>query len=116
MVEARERRALTVLCGEITELRAECAHHTEERQNLLARIEIEARARRPVLGLLLELLGGVQEETARALSTGLPGSSHGQADEERFGCSDGACDRVSIALPAGPVPRCPLTGEPMRRR
>lgn len=115
-MEPQERRALTALCSELTELRQECAEQSEQRQRLLARIQAEASARRPILSLLAELLGIDGEETLRTVAVGLPGAGSGQADEETFGCPDGACDRVAGTTPAGPVPRCPLIGQPLRRR
>lgn len=111
-----ERQALTALCSEVGALRAECAQQPEHKQRLLARIEAEAAARRPIHGLLGELLETEGSGTTRALSTGLPGAGAGQADEERLGCPDRACDRICEPLPAGPVPQCELTGEPLRRR
>lgn len=115
-MNAQERNALTQLCDELTELRQECALQSEERQRLLARIELEAAARRPITHLLAELMGTSTEETVRTLSANYPGAGTGQADEEVFGCPDGACDRVDGTSPAGPIPRCPLTGQPMRWR
>lgn len=115
-MDVAERRALTMLCGELSELRAESGQHPPDKQQLLAQIEAEARARRPILGLLAELMGINREETVRALAGGLPGTGPGHADEERFGCPDGACDRVCTTYPAGPVPRCPLIDDPMTRR
>ncbi|GAA3433781.1 hypothetical protein [Kutzneria kofuensis] len=115
-MDAQERLALTTLCCELAELRRECAEQPERRQRLLARIEAEAAARRPILPLLAELLGVDGEETLRTAGAGLPGAGPGQADEESFACPDGACDRVEGTTPAGPIPRCLLTGRPMRRR
>ncbi|TYB57674.1 hypothetical protein FXF51_39970 [Nonomuraea sp. PA05] len=114
-MDASERLALATLCEELPELRAECARQSAARQALLARVESEAQARRPVLGLLAELLGTGPDGAVRALGTALPGSGPGQADEERFGCPDRACVRVAFTLPAGPAPRCRVTGEPMAR-
>lgn len=111
-----ERQALTALCSELGALRAECGQQPEHKRQLLARIEAEAAARRPILALLGELLGTEGEATTRALSTALPGASAGQPDEEVFGCPDSACDRVCQPLPAGPVPRCQLTGKTLRQR
>lgn len=116
-MDSAERYALTLLCDELAELRAECADQPQDRQHILTRIEAEARARHPILDLLNELLGtSSPEQTLRTLSSGLPGSGSGQADEESFGCPDGACDRVRGTDPAGPVPRCLVTGQPMCRR
>ncbi|MGW0201127.1 hypothetical protein [Nonomuraea sp. NPDC003201] len=114
-VNTSERLALTVFCEELPELRSECARQTAARQLLLAHIEAEAKARRPILGLLAELLGADPDSSARALGAGLPGSSPGQADEEQFVCPDSACARVAFTVPAGPAPRCRVTGEPMVR-
>ncbi|ATW48226.1 hypothetical protein CGZ69_10030 [Streptomyces peucetius subsp. caesius ATCC 27952] len=114
-MEEAERYALTILCKDLVNLRAECARQPGDRQRLLARIEAEARARRPVLELLEQLLGSPLEDPVRSLSSRLPGTGPGQADEERFACPDGACGRVCDTLPAGPVPRCLATDEPMRR-
>ncbi|WP_405965382.1 hypothetical protein OG713_40845 [Streptomyces sp. NBC_00723] len=114
-VEAAERDALSALCAELPELRAECSQLSEEQRLLLRRIEDRARARRPVLPLLRILLGADPDETRRALSSGLPDAGPGQAAEERFECPDGACARVAFSpYPAGPIPRCLLTGQPMR--
>lgn len=114
-MDAAERHALTCLCDELAELRRECARQSGERQRMLRRIEDEARARRPVLALLAELLRTDRGGALRALGSGLPGAGPGQADEERFGCPDKACDREVIPPPAGPVPHCQLTGDPMTR-
>lgn len=114
MVDPAERAALTMVCAELAELRAECARQPVRHQQLLAQIEARARERRPILDHLRQLLGASPEEL-RALSSGLPGLGPGQADEEHFGCPDAACDRVCATLPAGPVPRCPLIAQPMTR-
>lgn len=115
-MQAAERVALTALCAELAELRAECARQPVAQQRLLARIEAEAQARRPIIALLEELLGAGPDDTVRSLSSRLTGTGPGNADEERFGCPDGACDRLQAAIPAGPAPRCSLTGQPMRSR
>ncbi|SEP20290.1 hypothetical protein [Amycolatopsis saalfeldensis] len=114
-MDPAERSALTALCAELPELRAECARRPEPAR-VLAVIEAEARARRPITALLEQLLGTPSDETVRqrSLSSRLPGSGPGRADEERFGCPDGACDRLAAAEPAGPVPRCPLTGDRLK--
>jgi hypothetical protein len=114
-VNAAERSVLTALCAELPELRAECARQPADSRRLLERVEAEARARRPIIALLGELLGSSPDETLRSLSSGLPGTSGGQPDEELFGCPDGACDHRRSTVPAGPVPRCPVTGQPMKR-
>jgi hypothetical protein len=31
-------------------------------------------------------------------------------------CPDGACDRVAHTAPAGPIPRCQITDQPMTAR
>lgn len=115
-MEDAERAVLTVLCEGLEALRAECALWPEPRRQLLARIEGEARARRPVLALVAELLDASPDETRRMIASGPPGLGPGHADEESFGCPDGACDLVTTPLPAGPVPNCVLTGAHMRRR
>ncbi len=104
------------LCDELPVLRELCAVDSTDKQLLLARIETEARARRPVAALLGELLGADTTDPARGVGTSLPGAGPGRADEEIFGCPDSACDRIADALPAGPIPRCLLTGLPMSRR
>lgn len=114
-MEKAEREALTIVCAQLTDLRAECALHSEDRQRLMAQIEAEASARRPVLDLLGRLLGSSPDGTRQLLSGGLPGLGPGRADEESFGCPDAACDRVSTTPPAGPIPRCHLTNQPMTR-
>ncbi|RSN31354.1 hypothetical protein DMC61_14490 [Amycolatopsis sp. WAC 04169] len=114
-MDQAERQALTMICAQLTELRTECALQPEPRQRLLAQIETEASARRPIVDLLSQLQGTSGEETRQMLSGGLPGLSPGQADEESFRCPDAACDRVGTTLPAGPIPRCQLTGQPMTR-
>lgn len=115
-MEDAERSVLTILCGGLQALRAECAQWPEPRRQLLARIETEARARRPILPLVAELLGTTQQETRQMTSGGIPGFGPGRADEESFGCPDHACDHLATTLPAGPVPRCVLTDTPMRRQ
>ena len=115
-MDPAEQAALTMLCAQLPELRAECALQPEHRQRLLAQIEHEAAARRPILALLGQLLGTSGEDSRQMLSTGLPGSGPGRADEESFGCPDAACNRVCTTSPAGPIPGCLLTGQPMRRR
>ncbi|MEU9967564.1 hypothetical protein [Streptomyces malaysiensis] len=114
--DTAERLALAALCDELRELRRECAVQTEEKRLLLSRIEAEARERRPILALLDQLLGTSGADTVRGLSSGLPGAGSGRTDEETFACPDGACDRVVHAVPAGPIPRCELTGLPLISR
>jgi hypothetical protein len=115
-MDEAERLALAALCDELDSLRAECAHGPDRRRELLERIETEARARRPIVTMLNELLGPASTDIVRTLGSGLPGFGSGRADEEQFGCPDGACDRVEGTYPAGPVPRCRVTGDPMSRR
>jgi hypothetical protein len=114
-VERDEQEALSAVCEELPALREEVGRHPDERARLLARIEAEAAARRPILSLLAELLGTNAEGTRTALAAGLPGVGAGHADEERFVCPDGACNRTAKALPAGPAPSCWVTRQPMRR-
>jgi hypothetical protein len=104
---------MRALCEELPGLREECAAQPEDKRLLLSRIEAEARVRQPVLALLSELLGTSGDDTVRGLSAGLPGTGSGRADEERFGCPDGVCDRVAHTVPAGPIPRCLITDLPM---
>lgn len=110
-----ERAALTGLCAQLPELRAEIVKHPVATQQLLARIEAEARAGRPVLSLLAELLGTDHAGVGRQM-VALPGLGPGRPSEERFGCPDGACDRETKTTPAGSLPRCWLTGRFMVRR
>ena len=111
-MDSAERLALTALCAELPELRAECQLQPEAVRILLAQVEQRARDRQPILALLTELLDA---DTVRSLATALPGTGPGRADEERFTCPDGACDHVRTTPPAGPVPVCPLTTLPMTR-
>ncbi|MFD7229251.1 hypothetical protein [Streptomyces sp. NPDC059881] len=111
-----ERDVLSMVCEELPALRAEISAHSEEKGRLLARIESEAAARRPILPLLAELLGTTRDETRQALGAGLPGAGAGHADEEWFVCPDGACERVATTVPAGPVPVCAVTRRTMRRQ
>lgn len=105
---------LALFCEDLPRLREECAQDVElERQ--LGHIVAEARARRPIAALLEELLGTGPDGAVRALSSGLPGSGPGWADEEQYGCPDHACTQVRRPPPAGRVPRCSLTGRPMCR-
>jgi hypothetical protein len=117
-VDRAERDALTILCEDLPALRLECAAQSERHVRLLARIEQAAAARRPVLVLLAELVGGAPEEVLedhRLAATGLPGAGGGRADDEVFGCPDGACDHTARTVPAGAPPQCLLTGRQMRR-
>jgi hypothetical protein len=110
-----ERAALAGLCAQLPTLRAEIAKHPAATRQLLARIEAEARAGRPIMGLLAELLGTDHGGVSRQM-VALPGLGPGRSSEERFGCPDGACDREEKTTPAGPLPRCWLTGRFMARR
>jgi hypothetical protein len=110
-----ERAALTSLCKEFDALRDEARRHSVERERLLDQILVEARARRPVLGLLGRLLGTDGDTTLRALGGGLPGGGPGRANGERFSCPDGSCDRTDVPPPAGALPRCRVTGQLMRQ-
>jgi hypothetical protein len=95
----------------------EVLHHSPDRIDLLEQITAEAAARRPILALLARLLGTKgADETRQALGAGLPGAGPGRADHERFGCPDHACRRVATTTPAGPVPTCSVTRQPMRRQ
>jgi hypothetical protein len=117
-VDQAEREALTLLCQDLPVLRAECAALSERHVRLLVRIEAAAAARQPVLDLLAELVGGSPDEVLeghRQAATGLPGAGGGRADDEVFGCPDGACGQKVRTLPAGAPPMCPLTGQEMRR-
>lgn len=104
-MNAAERLALTSLCAELIGLRAEGALQSADKQRLLVRIEEEARARRPILPLLDQLLGTSRTETVRSLGSRLPGAGPGQSDEERFSCPDNVCDRSVVIEPAGAPPR-----------
>ncbi|WP_340682577.1 hypothetical protein LCL61_28435 [Amycolatopsis coloradensis] len=114
-MDSAERLVLTAFCEELPMLRTEIAQHDDAKRTQLSRIEQEAAARRPILHLLGQLLGTDGVTTLRSLSVGLPGAGPGQADGERFGCPDGRCDRVAATAPAGPVPRCQVTGAAMKR-
>ncbi|SCF72986.1 hypothetical protein GA0115254_11419 [Streptomyces sp. Ncost-T10-10d] len=109
-----EQRALALFCEDLSRLREECAQDAGLEQQL-GHIVAEARARRPIAALLEELLGTSLDSAVRALGSGLPGSGQGWADEERYGCPDHACALVRQPPPAGPVPRCSVTGRPMCR-
>ncbi|WP_158853089.1 hypothetical protein [Saccharothrix deserti] len=111
-----ERSALTELCEEFDALVTEARQHSPQRQELLAKIAVEAQARRPVLDLLGQLLGTDRDTTVRTLSAGLPGTGPGNARAEAFRCPDGACDRTAVPPPAGAIPRCAVNGLPMERR
>jgi hypothetical protein len=110
-----ERSALTTLCKEFGALVGETRLHSTARQELLARIVAEARARRPVLTLLGQLLNADREATLRTLATALPGAGPGAARQEIFHCPDGACDRTVVPPPAGALPRCAVLDRLMER-
>ncbi|MFI0515993.1 hypothetical protein RKD19_005692 [Streptomyces canus] len=110
-----ERSALTTLCKEFDALIGETRRHSAARQELLERIVAEARARRPVVTLLSQLLDTDRATTVRTLATGLPGAGPGTARQENFRCPDGACDRTAVPPPAGAIPRCAVMGRPMER-
>ena len=103
------------VCKELPALRAEISAHSEEKGRLLARIESEAAARRPILPLLAELLGTTRDETRQALGAGLPGA--GQGVPTRSGSS-------ALMAPASASPRpcppfllvCAVTRRTMRRQ
>jgi hypothetical protein len=117
-VDPREREALTILCQELPALREESPSQPDREQRLLARIEKNAAARQPLLGLLAELLRTTPEDALdeqRGVATGLPGAGLGRADDEVFGCPDGACDRQARGVPAGAPPWCAAAGREMRR-
>lgn len=110
-----ERAALAQLCGQLPSLRAEIARHSVSAQRILARIEERARAGQPVRALLADLLPGDQSGVTRQLEV-LPSLGPGRSSEERFRCPDGLCDREATTAPAGPLPRCWLTGRFMKVR
>lgn len=110
-----ERSALTTLCKEFGALIGETSRHSATRQELLERIVAEARARRPVLALLGQLLNTDRETTLRTLATALPGAGPGTARQETFRCPDGACDRTAVPPPAGAIPRCAVLDRHMER-
>jgi hypothetical protein len=114
-VHDEERAALAKLCDQLPRLRAEIARHPVATQQLLAHIEAQARAGQPVRALLADLLPVDQSGVTRQLET-LPSLGPGRPSEERFGCPDGLCDREATTTPAGPLPRCWLTGRFMKLR
>jgi hypothetical protein len=111
-----ERAALTWLCEHLPELRLEIGKQDAGQAHILGAVEADARARRPIRRRLESLLVIQEEGQDRGGSHQLPGLGPGGADEEVFRCADGACDRIATAVPAGPAPRCLLTGERMARR
>jgi hypothetical protein len=114
-VHHEERAALATLCDQLPTLRAEIARHSAAAQQLLAHIEAQARAGQPVRALLADLLPDDQTGVTRHLET-LPSLGPGLSSEERFGCPEGLCDREATTTPAGPLPRCWLTGRFMKLR
>jgi hypothetical protein len=110
-----ERQALATLCKHLPRLRAEIAAHPAASRELLARIEERARADEPVVNLLAELFPAGQTGVSRGLEP-LPSLGPGQASRERFRCPDGRCDREETTTPAGPLPRCWLSGRFMKLR
>ncbi|MEO6083539.1 MAG: hypothetical protein ABIQ18_10590 [Umezawaea sp.] len=106
-----ERFVLTEVCRGLEVMRAECAALPQRRRDAFEHIVEEAKARRPLSALVRAFLGG----PTRSLGRALPGAGSGRAHEEVFGCPDGACDRIGRTEPAGPVPRCSLTGHLMKR-
>jgi hypothetical protein len=114
-VQDDERAALAKLCDQLPALRAEIARQPPATQQLLADIEVHARAGRPVQALLADLLPADETGVTRQLEM-LPSMGPGRSSEERFGCPDGLCDREATTTPAGPLPRCWLTGRFMKLR
>lgn len=110
-----ERAVLAQLCARLPELRAEIARHPTASQQVLAQIEARARAGQPVRDLLAELMPGNESGIVRGLEK-LPSLGPGRSSEERFGCPSGTCDREATTAPAGPLPRCWLTGRFMKLR
>jgi hypothetical protein len=108
-VHDEERATVAELCDQLPALRAEIAQHPITAQQLLAHIETQARTGEPVRALLADLLPTGQAPTNRHLEP-LPSLGPGRASEERFGCPNGLCDREATTTPAGPLPRCWLTG------
>ena len=109
-----ERAAVAQLCDHLLQLRREIERYHADARQQLADIEAEARAGRPIRGLLSKLPAD-PEENLRELAA-LPRLGPGRASEERFGCPDDLCDRTARTTPAGPLPRCWLTGRFMARR
>ncbi|WP_112267900.1 hypothetical protein [Lentzea terrae] len=109
-----ERAALARLCDQLPGLRAEIAKHPAATRELLARIESRARAGEPVRALLDDLFPPDQAGVTRTFEA-LPSLGPGRSSEERFGCPARLCDREATTKPAGPLPRCWLTGRFMRR-
>jgi hypothetical protein len=110
-----ERAALAELCDQLPRLRVEIARQPAAAQQLLADIEVRARAGRPIRALLADLLPADESGVTRHLEM-LPAMGPGRSSEERFGCPDGLCDREATTIPAGPLPRCWLTGRFMKLR
>lgn len=110
-----ERVAVAELCEHLPRLRAEVAAHPAASRELLVLIEQRARSGEPVRDLLAELFPGGQTGVSRGLEH-LPSLGPGQASVERFRCPDGRCGREGTTTPAGPLPRCWLTGRFMKLR
>ncbi|MGH3903240.1 MAG: hypothetical protein ACRDTE_03455 [Pseudonocardiaceae bacterium] len=111
MSQEAEQDLRGAFCAVLPQLREECTKQSADQQHLLRRIEIEARAQRPIIDLLAQL-GITSADVVRGLSTGLPGAGPGQADEERFSCPAQICNREAPSLyPGGPIPRCALNGD-----
>ncbi|MDX6236228.1 MAG: hypothetical protein QOG10_1043 [Kribbellaceae bacterium] len=111
-----ERRALTLLCQDLDELRAELARpdHPRDLFTTLDDLVTSAQAGRPIAKRLSKLIGPLASEY-RSIGP-LPGLGPGHADRELFGCPDGRCDLVRTTEPAGPLPRCRILGRAMPRR
>jgi hypothetical protein len=111
-----ERRALTLLCQDLDELRAELARPDHPPELLAALEELIAAARtdRKIAKRLSRLIGPLASEY-RSVGP-LPGLSPGHANRELFGCPDGRCDLVRTTVPAGPLPRCRVLDQAMPRR
>jgi len=110
-----ERRVVARFCLDLPDLRAEVARLDETKRGQLTRIERAAAEGRPISGLLSRYFGIDPATGNRSLQGGLPGAGAGRAHEELFGCPLGHCSREERPVPAGPVPRCLLTGSAMKR-
>lgn len=110
-----ERRALATFCEHLPRLSAEIAAHSNASRELLTRIERRARTGKPIRDLLAELFPAGQTGVSRGIRP-LPWLGPGEASAERFRCPDGRCDREGTTTPAGPLPRCWLTGRFMKPR
>lgn len=110
-----ERRVLAQFCLDLPDLRAEVARLDETKHGQLARIERAAAEGRPISGLLKRYFDIDPATGHRSLPGGLPGAGAGQAHEELFGCPHGHCAREERPVPAGPLPRCPVTDSVLKR-